>query len=979
MMTYGLFSRFGCLAVGAVLVLSVGRGAPVERQVLHGHVLNRVHALVASGQLDPATNLQLAIGLPVRDAAGLANFLREVQDPASSNYRKFVTPEQFADRFGATEQDYEAVVNFATSHGLQVTARHKNRLVLSVRGSARTIENAFHVTLRTYAHPTEARTFHAPDAEPSVDLTVPLLHVSGLDDFARPRPQSRVQPQIKSQAIAPLGGSGMYGSYMGNDFRAAYVPGTSLTGTGQSVGLLQFDGYYASDIAGYIVDAHITTSAILVNVPVNGGVATPGGNNGEVCLDIEMVLAMAPGVSNIYVYEAANPSPWVDLLSQMANDNLAKQLSCSWGGGPPDDTAEQIFLQMAAQGQSFFNASGDSDAFVRAVEFPADSTNIVQVGGTTLAMSGAGSAYASESAWNWGGGQGGSGGISTYYAIPDYQQGLAMAANQGSLTMRNIPDVALTADNIYVRYNNGASGRFGGTSCAAPLWAGFTALVNQQAALNAAPPVGFLNPSFYSIGKGPNYTANFHDTTMGNNFWSQSPTNFSAVPGYDLCTGWGTPNGTNLIHTLVSFSALRITPRAEVSFSGVWGCGFTPSSSSLVLSNAGIAAITWSAGNTSTWFRLSATSGTLPAGGTTNIMISLTAEATNLPVQTYVGTVWLVNQTDGAEQIRTVLLGVQSALQITPLTGTTFSGLPGGPFTPASSSLLLSNASGNTLAWRVTSSFAWLALAPTNGTLLAGHTTNVTVGVTGLAANLEPQSYGDTAWFTNDFDGAMQGRTFALLIQVIQNGGFETGDLTGWTSTGNTTYNDVLDLINYPSYVHSGSYGMALGAIGSLGYVSQLLNTISNRPYLISFWLANPTVGTPNEFVVQWDGRTLFDQVDMGVFAWTQMQFVLLATDSTTRLTFGAYNDYGAFGFDEISAQLLALPAFDSIVAHTNKHQLSWRASANVHYQAQYTTNLVPVSWVNLGGLILGTGGTMTVTDPSPVSSQRFYRVILQP
>jgi uncharacterized repeat protein (TIGR01451 family) len=113
--------------------------------------------------------------------------------------------------------------------------------------------------------------------------------------------------------------------------------------------------------------------------------------------------------------------------------------------------------------------------------------------------------------------------------------------------------VALTGDNVYVIYNNGTTGNFGGTSCAAPLWAGFTALMNQQAAAGAKPPVGFLNPAIYAIGKSNlNYNSIFHDITNGNNFNSSSPSKFPATPGYDLCTGWGTPIGTNLINTLTT-------------------------------------------------------------------------------------------------------------------------------------------------------------------------------------------------------------------------------------------------------------------------------------------------------------------------------------------------------------------------------------------------------------------------------------------
>ena len=263
-----------------------------------------------------------------------------------------------------------------------------------------------------------------------------------------------------------------------------------------------------------------------------------------------MAISMAPGLSHVYVYEAPNnTSYWVDLLSRMASDNLAKQLSCSWGGGRRNASAEAVFKQMGAQGQSFFNATGDSDAFTGTIPFPSDSTNITQVGGTTL-TTGSGGAYSSETVWNWGGGKGSSGGISTYYGIPSYQAGVSMSANQGSTTMRNVPDVALTADNVYVIFGNGSSETVGGTSCAAPLWAGFTALVNQQAAQSGQASVGFLNPALYTIGKSASYATCFHDITTGNNFSSSSPSQFSAVSGYDLCTGWGTPNGTNLINAL---------------------------------------------------------------------------------------------------------------------------------------------------------------------------------------------------------------------------------------------------------------------------------------------------------------------------------------------------------------------------------------------------------------------------------------------
>ncbi len=542
----------------AGLAYVLGFGLPfavgaAPRQLLTGsHVPEAVARLTPAGTLPGAQRLNLAISLPLRNPEELDGLLQQLYDPASPNYRRYLTPEQFTTRFGPTENDYQAVMDFAKSISLTVTFTHPNRLVLDVSGAVTDIARTFHLNLRVYQHPTEARTFYAPDVEPSVDFALPILHISGLDNYWLPHPNFKVKPAGATANAAPKSGTGPGGTYRGSDFRAAYVPASPLTGAGQSVGLLQFDGFYASDISTYASQAGLPTIPVTV-VPVDGGFGTPGSGNGEVCLDIEMVMSMAPGVSGIYVYEAPNPSPWVDLLSRMANDNLCKQLSCSWGGGSPDAASEAIFKQMAAQGQSFFNATGDSDAFTGTIDFPSDSTNITEVGGTTL-TTGTGAAYSSETVWNWGLDNGSyvgsSGGISTYYGIPSYQQGISMSANQGSTTKRNVPDVALTADNVYVVYNNGSSGTFGGTSCAAPLWAGFTALINQQAAAAGQTAVGFLNPALYAIGKSANYTTAFHDTTTGNNFNSSSPSLFSAVAGYDLCTGWGTPNGTNLINAL---------------------------------------------------------------------------------------------------------------------------------------------------------------------------------------------------------------------------------------------------------------------------------------------------------------------------------------------------------------------------------------------------------------------------------------------
>ena len=530
------------------------------------------------GDVPAGNRLSLALGLPARDPAGLDAFLGSVSDPASPDFRHYLTPEQFTERFGPTQDEYQAVINFAEANGLHVTATHLNRLIVDVSGSVTDVQRTFHIRLRTFQHPTENRTFFAPDTDPEIDVPVPIAHIGGLTNYWIPRPRSRIRPLGMAELNAtPRSGSGPGGTFRGNDFRTAYLPGVSLNGAGQIVGMLEFDGYNPADITRYEQNSGLG-SVPLENVFVDGYSGHAGSGNGEVCLDIEVAIAMAPGLAKVIVFEAPNASPWEDILSVMANDNRAKALSCSWGGGPPSSTAETIFRQMAAQGQTFFNATGDDDAFVGSVPFPSDSPNVVQVGGTELLTLSPGGAYSSESVWNWGSGSGSGGGSSTFYAIPSWQQSVSMAINQGSTTFRNSPDVALTADNVYTVSDNGQISTSGGTSCSAPLWAGYTALVNQLAASNGQPPVGYFNPVLYSLALSNQYPLLFHDITSGDNISTRSGGKFLAVRGYDLCTGWGSPTGT-LISALGSpgtpIASQTITVSANPANGGIVSGGST--------------------------------------------------------------------------------------------------------------------------------------------------------------------------------------------------------------------------------------------------------------------------------------------------------------------------------------------------------------------------------------------------------------------
>lgn len=527
---------------------------------LRGHVPAPLPWLQPIRRLEATNLLQLAIGLPLRQRSTLTHLLDQLYDPVSPCFRRFLTSEQFTQQFGPSDEDYQAVTAYMVSHGLRVRATHPNRVLLDVEGSVLAIESAFEIHLGVYAHPTEPRTFFAPDTEPQLDQAIPVLHISGLDNYVLPRAAGlRMRPPRLAGDPTPATGSGPSGNYGGKDFRNAYVPGVTLTGTGQSVGLFELCGYYPQDIALYEQEFGLP-NVPLVNVLLDGVAditENASSTNGmEAPVDIEMTISMAPGLAQVMLYFGYNPD---SILNRMATDNLARQLSASWIFSG-DSTTSQIYKQMAAQGQSYFTASGDSDAYTGPLPGLLDVPYITVVGGTTLNTRLSGS-WVAETTWNWGGGVGSSGGISTQYPIPVWQQGINMTANLGSTSMRNIPDVAMVADNVWARWKNGDVRSVGGTSISSPLWAGFTALVNQQAAINGQPSLGFANPALYAIGKGTGYGAAFHDIRTGNNTSSTSKDRFTAVAGYDLCTGWGSPTGSNLIAALVALTdPLYVTP-----------------------------------------------------------------------------------------------------------------------------------------------------------------------------------------------------------------------------------------------------------------------------------------------------------------------------------------------------------------------------------------------------------------------------------
>ena len=956
----------------------VGQSAEPGRVTLRGHIPAAVARLTPKGFL-PATNqLHLAIGLPLRNQSALDELLRQLYDPASPNFHQFITPQEFAARFGPTEADYAAVKKFAETNGFAITGTHPNRVVLDVVGGVTDVERTFGVRLRTYRHPTEPRDFYAPDTEPSFNTGLPILHVGGLDNFSLPHPNSRTQPVSQQSGAIPNAGSGPGSTYMGGDFRAAYVPGVALTGSGQNVALLQFDGYVSNDIAAYISQANLTGYAIsLTNVPVNGGVAVPGGGDGEVSLDIEMVIAMAPGVSKIIVYEAPNGSTaWSTILSRIANDNLARQISCSWGGGSVDPTVNGIFQQMAAQGQSFFCASGDADAYTTSVPFLLDNTNITLVGGTVL-TTGSGSSYGSETVWNDrtvnpnGGNWGSSGGVSPTYTIPVWQQGVSMASNLGSTNMRNLPDVALTGKNVFIVAQTNQQLVASGTSCAAPLWAGFMALVNEQAATATRPAAGFINPAVYAIGTGTNYSNCFNDITTGDNTWSGSPSKYPAVAGYDLCTGWGTPAGQNLMNALAGQpEPLGILPDTGlVSASGTAGGPFSGSTQIVTLTNFSAAPLDWSIINTSAWLNVSASSGTLAVAGQTTVNVSLNSAANGLSAGTYPATIIFSNQTSGIFQSRQFNLQVFDPLLLLTTAGFSAIGPAGGRFYPGTQNVVFTNQGSSPQNWSLINTSTWLSVSSVSGSIPGNGLVTVTVSTNAATAALGNGIYNTTLLLSNQTSHLTQSLVDSALVgqSLVQNGGFETGNLTSWALSGSSS---LFAVSSTSTYVHSGAYGLNAKA-NSLGYITQNLPTAPGQTYQLSFWFFITSSHSGQLFQANWNGATIYSSSSPPT-SWNNQKFIVTATSTNTQIQFGlnsASSNSRSFALDDISVTPVNLPAISQQpVSQTNL------IGSNIVFTAAATgTAPLAYQWFTNGvGLVNGgnlSGATSNVLSVSAITS----------
>lgn len=552
--------------------------------------------------------ISLAISLKLRNKEALQGLLQDAKDQNSANYGRHLSASQIQNSFSPTQESYDAIVSYLQSQGFKIDHTYNHRLLISFSGTVSQVESAFHVQINNYVD-AKGRKFYANANNPTLpqDIAGVVQSIAGLDNYTKyTRPPVKTQNAkansnaVLSHAVAcPPNSSAGGNYYTPSQFASAYnfngLYSKGFKGEGQSIALIEFSTYSASDVQNYSSCYHNNTSTSIHNIQTTINPPTDEGAL-EVELDAELILGMAPNLNQLRIYDSENTfDGLLSQFSQIIADNVPV-VSTSWGlceadridptthTSPEMDAENNLFMMAAAQGQTIVAASGDfgsSDCYdprvsppntSLAVDDPASNPYVTGVGGTLLSVNYSNNnSYSSETAWNdyYAGG----GGISSYWAHPTWQS----ASGTNASVNRQVPDVSLAAEEylvyctVYDQYqqcdpNVGPWLVVEGTSAATPMWATFIALTNEQSVKNGGYNLGFINSFLYQVARGSNYHNDFHDVTTGNNtFNNYQPGSYPATSGYDMATGLGSFNATNLANDLVTAANAGKTRQARAS------------------------------------------------------------------------------------------------------------------------------------------------------------------------------------------------------------------------------------------------------------------------------------------------------------------------------------------------------------------------------------------------------------------------------
>ena len=522
--------------------------AKLKRVTVHGGKRDPVLGARAVGAVPDDERFEVTIRLRPKSPL---DPLAKVNADVLPKDRHYLSRQEYAKGHGADPEDIKKVTAFAQSNGLVVVEASPDRRSMVLSGTAAAFSAAFEVKLTQFEY--DQGTFRGRSGELTIpaDLEGVIEGVFGLDDRPQARPHYQSQPITSAKPMAARAGS-----FTPPQLAKLYNFPTGLDGKGECIAIIELGGgYRTTDLKTYFKSLGLAAPKVkTVRVDgVRNHPSTPDGADGEVMLDIEVAAAIAPK-SLIVVYFAPNTDKgFLDAVTQALHDKTNKPsvISISWGGPEASWTSQamaqydQAFQTAAALGVTICVAAGDSgssdgetDGAVH-VDFPASSPNVLGCGGTELVATGA--AITRETVWNENANSATGGGISSIFPLPAYQKNVPVPtlSGPGTIAFRGVPDVAGDADpntGYQVRVD-GQDMVIGGTSAVAPLWAGLIALINQK----LGTPAGFLNPLLYGSLSGKNL---FNDVTSGNNGA------YSAGPGWDACTGWGSPDGSKLLAAL---------------------------------------------------------------------------------------------------------------------------------------------------------------------------------------------------------------------------------------------------------------------------------------------------------------------------------------------------------------------------------------------------------------------------------------------
>jgi kumamolisin len=469
--------------------------------------------------------------------------------------RTILSRKEFEQRHGADPESIARVEAFARQHKLTVKEKSPARRTVILSGTVTAVNEAFGVELKEYDHPTGKYRGRTGSIHLPAELQDVVEGVFGLDNRPQAKPHFR-----RRRGLAGARADFVNLSYTPPQVAALYDFPTGVDGAGECIALIELGGgYKTSDLNSYWSQLKLTETPSVSAVSVGDGSNNPTGDangpDGEVMLDIEVAGSIAPG-AKIVVYFADNTDAgFLNAITTAVHDstNNPSVVSISWGGPESSWTQQamtsmdEAFQSASAMGVSVCVAAGDDGSTdgvtdgLNHVDFPASSPNVLACGGTQLVASG--SSINSETVWNELANNEGAtgGGISDVFPLPSWQNGAGVppSANPKKNVGRGVPDVTGDADPTtgYVTRVDGSPDVIGGTSAVAPLWAGLIALINQS----IGKPVGFINPLLY---QDAGTARDLNDITSGNNGA------YSAGPGWDACSGLGSPIGNQVAAAL---------------------------------------------------------------------------------------------------------------------------------------------------------------------------------------------------------------------------------------------------------------------------------------------------------------------------------------------------------------------------------------------------------------------------------------------